>query len=228
MTKPAFKRVAIMNRGEPAMRFIIAAREYSYERGVPLHTIALYTDPDRKGMFVREASQAYALGPATFTDAEGQRKSSYLDYERLERALVATGAEAVWPGWGFVSERADFVDMCERLGITFIGPSGDMMRKLGDKITSKLLAEESKLPVAPWSGGSVDTIEDARKHAATLGYPLMVKATAGGGGRGIRRVRNEGELADAFESARSEAEKGFGDPSVFLESMVTKTISTAV
>lgn len=228
MNKPLFKRVAILNRGEPAMRFIIAAREYEQERGHPLETIALYTDPDRRAMFVREASISYPLGAPFYTDAEGQRKSSYLDYERLERALVETGAEAVWPGWGFIAERADFVDMCDRLGIVFIGPTGDMMRKLGDKITSKRLAEEAKLPVAPWSGGEVATLDDARKHAQALGYPLMIKATAGGGGRGIRKVRNDGELADAFDSARSEAAKAFGDGAVFLERMVMGARHTEV
>ena len=203
------------------MRFIIAAREYSAERGVPLHTIALYTEPDRRAMFVREADEAYSLGPATYATADGQRTSSYLNYEQLERALVETRAEAVWPGWGFASERATFVDLCDKLGVVFIGPTGDMMRKLGDKITSKQLAEQAEVPVAPWSGRAVETPEDARAHAARLGYPLMIKATAGGGGRGIRRVRSESELAEALTTARSEAAKGFGDGTVFLERMVT-------
>ena len=221
MSNPTFKRIAIVNRGEPAMRFIIAAREYEQEHGDPLHTIALYTDPDRRAMFVREADEAYSLGPATYTTDSGQRKSSYLDHERLERALRETRAEAVWPGWGFAAEQPAFVDLCDRLGIVFIGPTGDMMRKLGDKITSKQLAERSEVPVAPWSGGAVESVEAARTHAEQLGYPLMIKATAGGGGRGIRRVQTESELADAFQSARSEAEKGFGDGTVFLERMVS-------
>jgi acetyl/propionyl-CoA carboxylase alpha subunit/acetyl-CoA carboxylase carboxyltransferase component len=221
MSEITFERVAILNRGEPAMRFIIAAREYAQERGQPLHTIALYTDPDRRAMFVREADEAYALGPATHTGTGGERTSSYLDYERLERALIDTRAEAVWPGWGFASERPAFVDLCERLGIVFIGPTSDMMRKLGDKITSKQLAESADVPVAPWSGGAVENVEDARLHANRLGYPLMIKATAGGGGRGIRRVRSESELEEAFATARSEAAKGFGDGTVFLERMVT-------
>jgi acetyl/propionyl-CoA carboxylase alpha subunit/acetyl-CoA carboxylase carboxyltransferase component len=221
MGNSSFKRIAIVNRGEPAMRFIIAAREYEQENRESLHTIALYTDPDRRAMFVREADEAYSLGAATYLTNEGHRKSSYLDYDRLERALIETRAEAVWPGWGFVAEHAGFADLCERLGIVFIGPTGDMMRKLGDKIASKQLAEKAEVPVAPWSGGEVATLDDARKHAARLGYPLMVKATAGGGGRGIRRVQSESELADAFQSARSEAEKSFGDAAVFLERMVT-------
>jgi acetyl/propionyl-CoA carboxylase alpha subunit/acetyl-CoA carboxylase carboxyltransferase component len=221
MTNPDFKRIAIINRGEPAMRFIIAAREYADENGVPLQTIALFTEPDSRAMFVREADAAYALGAPIYTTPEGHRRSSYLDYDRLERALVATRAEAVWPGWGFAAERPEFVDLCDRLGIEFIGPTGDMMRKLGDKITSKQLAERAEVPVAPWSGGAVETLADAREHAERLGYPLMIKATAGGGGRGIRRVRNDSDLEEAFHTARSEAEKGFGDGTVFLERMVT-------
>ena len=203
------------------MRFIIAAREYASEHGEALHTIALFTDPDRRAMFVREADEAYGLGPAIYTTTDGHRRSSYLDYERLEQALLATRAEAVWPGWGFAAERPEFVDLCDRLGIEFIGPTGDMMRKLGDKIASKQLAERAEVPVAPWSGGAVDTVADARRHAERLGYPLMIKATAGGGGRGIRRVTAESELEEAFDTARSEAEKGFGDGTVFLERMVS-------
>jgi len=221
MTNPSFQRIAIVNRGEPAMRFIVAAREYMHEHQQPLHTIAFFTDPDRRAMFVREADQAYGLGPAIYTTADGHRRSSYLDYDRLERALVDTRAEAVWPGWGFAAERPEFVDLCDRLGIEFIGPTGDMMRRLGDKITSKQLAEQAEVPVAPWSGRAVETLADARHHAERLGYPLMVKATAGGGGRGIRRVRRESDLEEAFDTARSEAEKGFGDGTVFLERMVT-------
>lgn len=203
------------------MRFIIATREYSQEHDEALHIIALHTDPDRRAMFVREADQAYSLGPATYVTQDGQRRSSYLDYPHIERALIDTRAEAVWPGWGFAAERPEFVDLCDRLGIVFIGPTGDMMRQLGDKIRSKQLAEQANVPVAPWSGGAVSTVADAREHAKQLGYPLMIKATAGGGGRGIRRVTTDAELEAAFHAARSEAEKGFGDGAVFLETMVT-------
>lgn len=221
MRNGKFERIAILNRGEPAMRFIIAAREYGREYEDPLHTIALYTDPDRRAMFVREADQGFCLGPATCVSGDGQRRSSYLHYERIERALIRTRAEAVWPGWGFAAERPEFVDLCDRLGVVFIGPTADMMRHLGDKIRSKQLAEQAGVPVAPWSGGAVETLDDARQHAARLGYPVMIKATAGGDGRGIRRVARPSELAEAFFAARSEAAKGFGDGTVFLERMVT-------
>ncbi|HBY61229.1 MAG TPA: carbamoyl-phosphate synthase subunit L, partial [Solibacterales bacterium] len=217
-----FRRVAIVNRGESAMRFIRAAREFNQDHEAALHTIALYTEPDRNAMFVREADEAYCLGPAIVTDPETQlTRSSYVDYGRLEKALLAVRAEAVWVGWGFVAEHAQFADLCKEMGIVFIGPSGDVMRKLGDKITSKLIAEQAKIPVAPWSGGPVDSLEDAWKHAERLGFPLMIKATAGGGGHGIRRVETAEQLERAFTGARSEAFKSFGDPTVFMEQLVT-------
>ena len=218
-----FERIAIVNRGEPAMRLVHAVREYNLEHGARLRTIALFTEPDRDAMFVREADDAFDLGPATYVDPrDGERKSGYLNYAGLEEALRATRAEAVWVGWGFVAEHAAFVDLCERLGIVFIGPSAAMMRRLGDKITSKRLAEAAEVPVAPWSGGPVATVEEARRHAERIGYPLMIKATAGGGGRGIRKVMDETDLEEAFESARSEALKAFGDPTVFMERLVTE------
>jgi len=214
----SFARIAIVNRGEPAMRLLHAVRELEQERGAALRTIALFTEPDRSSLFVREADEAVCLGEATFVDPrDGQRKSSYLDYDALERALVASRAEAAWVGWGFVAEHAEFADLCERLGIVFIGPDGGVMRKVGDKIASKLLAEQAGVPVAPWSGGAVASLQDAQQHAARLGFPLMIKATAGGGGRGVRRVTRMEELAAAFASAQAEALKFFGSAIVFLE-----------
>ena len=221
MQIPAFQRVAIINRGEPAMRLLHAIRELRQETGADLRTIAFYTEPDERSLFVREADERVLLGPATFVDpADGQRKSKYLDYAALEGALRACRADAAWVGWGFVAEHPQFADLCDRLGVTFIGPPGDVMRRLGDKIASKLLAEEANVPVAPWSGGPVDTVDQAREQVAKLGYPVMIKATAGGGGRGIRSVRSDDQLAEAFESARSEALKSFGDGTVFLEKRV--------
>jgi len=216
-----FQRVAIVNRGEAAMRFIHAVREFRQEHGVALRTIALFTEPDRHAMFVREADEAVSLGAAQVIDAQTQRpKSAYLDYKQLEQALGAARADAAWVGWGFVAEHAAFVDLCDEMGIIFIGPSGDVMRRLGDKISAKRLAEQSHIPVAPWSNGPVDTLANALSHAERLGFPLLIKATAGGGGHGIRRVQSASELPQAFESARSEAFKAFGDPTVFLEQLV--------
>ena len=216
-----FQRVAIVNRGEAAMRFIHAAREFRQEHDLRLRTIALFTEPDRQALFVREADEAVSLGSAQFIDRDTHRpKSSYLDYSRLAEALASAHSEAVWVGWGFVAEHAAFADLCRDMGIIFIGPPGDVMRRLGDKIAAKRLAEHSQVPVVPWSGGPVETLSDAYAHAERLGFPVLIKATAGGGGRGIRRVQTADELSRFFEAARSEAFKAFGDPTVFLEKLV--------
>ncbi len=217
-----FERVAIVNRGEAAMRFIHAAREFNQEYGTALRTIALFTDPDRHAMFVRQADEAVSLGPPQIADPNTNHlKSCYVDYAHLERALREAQAEAVWVGWGFVAEHAQFADLCREMGVVFIGPDGDVMRRLGDKISSKRLAEQAETPVADWSGGPVDTLSEAWRQAERLGYPVFIKATAGGGGHGIRRVHAPGELETAFASARAEAFKAFGDPTVFLEQVVT-------
>ena len=138
----------------------------------------------------------------------------------LEHALAIARADAVWVGWGFVAEHAAFADLCRELGIVFIGPDGDVMRRIGDKIASKRLAEEAQIPVVPWSNGPVETLEDALRHAERLGYPLLIKATAGGGGHGIRLVSSAAQLPQAFASAQAEAFKAFGNPTVFLEQLV--------
>ena len=211
-----FARIAIVNRGESAMRLIHAVRDLNAEVGQQGHrieTIALHTEGERRAMFVREADHAYDLGPAA--------NRPYLDYAVLERALVETGADAAWVGWGFVAEDPKFAELCTRLGVTFIGPSAEAMRKLGDKIGSKLIAEEVGVPVAAWSRGGVETLEAAKEAANSIGYPLMLKATAGGGGRGIRKVTNDGDLTEAYERTRDEAERAFGSGVVFLERLVT-------
>ena len=217
-----FQRVAIVNRGEAAMRFIHAAREFNHEHGTKIRTIALFTESDRFAMFVREADETVCLGSAQALDLNtGQFKSRYVDYESLGRALMSARAEAVWVGWGFVAEHAAFADLCHELGIVFIGPDADVMHRVGDKIASKLLAEQAQIPVAPWSRGSVETLPEALQHAERMGYPLLIKATAGGGGRGIRVVHSADQLPPAFETARSEAFKTFGDPTIFLEKQVS-------
>ncbi|GAA0955599.1 carboxyl transferase domain-containing protein [Actinocorallia libanotica] len=208
-----FSRIAIVNRGEAAMRLIHAVRDLAAETGARIETVALHTDVDRTAAFVREADLAYDLGPAS--------ARPYLDLKALERALVATKADAAWVGWGFVAEDPAFAELCEEIGVAFVGPSPDAMRKLGDKIGAKLIAEEVGVPVAPWSRGSVDTLEAALASAAEVGYPLMLKATAGGGGRGIRVITNEAELADAYERTSQEAARAFGSGVVFLERLVT-------
>jgi acetyl/propionyl-CoA carboxylase alpha subunit/acetyl-CoA carboxylase carboxyltransferase component len=213
----SFHRIAIVNRGEPAMRLVHAVREWNAQGESPLRTVALYTAVDRRAMYVREADEAVLIGP---DDPDHLGPSPYLDYAELERALRVSRADAVWPGWGFVSEKAEFAELCDRLGITFIGPSADVMRRLGDKIAAKRLAEEVGVPLAAWSGGPVADLDAARAAAESIGYPLMVKATAGGGGRGIRYVATPDALPEAFERASSEASKTAGDATVFLERAV--------
>jgi acetyl/propionyl-CoA carboxylase alpha subunit/acetyl-CoA carboxylase carboxyltransferase component len=216
-----FQRLAIVNRGEAAMRAIRAVRELNWERAHPIKIIALYTEPDRHALFVRQADERHCLGPATRGGAEeGQRPGGYLDYTALERALIETRADAAWVGWGFVAEHPSFAELCERLGIVFVGPDPEVMRALGDKIEGKRLAERAGVPVAAWSGGSVDTVDDAVRHAEALGFPLMIKAAAGGGGRGMRRVDRADELRVAFERARAEAAQSFGDSRVLMERLV--------
>jgi acetyl/propionyl-CoA carboxylase alpha subunit/acetyl-CoA carboxylase carboxyltransferase component len=195
------------------MRLIHAVRELAAETGAQIETVALHTDADRTATFVREADIAYDLGPAS--------ARPYLDLKVLERALVETGADAAWVGWGFVAEDPAFAELCERVGITFVGPGADAMRQLGDKIGAKLLAEKVGVPVAPWSRGAVETLEAAVAAAAKIGYPLMLKATAGGGGRGIRVITSEAGLADAYERTSQEAARAFGSGIVFLERLVT-------
>ncbi|EWM19456.1 carboxyl transferase domain-containing protein [Kutzneria sp. 744] len=208
-----FSRVAIVNRGEAAMRLIHAVRDLSAETGTRIETVAFYTDADRNATFVREADLGYDLGPAS--------ARPYLDYAKLEQALVESGADAAWVGWGFVAEDPNFAEVCEKVGVTFVGPSPDAMRQLGDKIGAKLIAEEVGVPVAPWSRGEVATLEGALSAAENIGYPLMLKATAGGGGRGIRKVASADELADAYERTSQEALRAFGSGVVFLERLVT-------
>jgi acetyl/propionyl-CoA carboxylase alpha subunit/acetyl-CoA carboxylase carboxyltransferase component len=208
-----FSRVAIVNRGEAAMRLIHAVRDLSAETGARMETVALYTEADAAAMFVREADLAYSLGPAS--------ARPYLDLDVLERALSETGADAAWVGWGFVAEDPAFAELCAKAGVAFIGPDAEAMRRLGDKIGAKLLAEQVGVPVAPWSGGEVATVADALAAAERIGYPLMLKATAGGGGRGIRVVSSPGDLSDAFERTSQEALRAFGSGTVFLEQLVT-------
>src|SRR5512139_86413 len=139
-----FRRIAIVNRGEPAMRFIHAVREYNLEHRTDIRVIALFTEPDRHARFVREADEAVDLGPSTYLDeSDGLRRPAYLDYRVLERGLVEAQADAAWTGWGFVAERPEFADLCERLGVAIIGPDSGSMRRLGGKIWAKRLGEQA-------------------------------------------------------------------------------------
>ncbi|MGR7027092.1 ATP-binding protein [Geodermatophilus sp. URMC 62] len=208
-----FDRIAVVNRGEPALRLIRAVRELNAEQGTRTRVVALHTEAERRATFVRAADEAVLL-------EETGAGSPYLDHAALGRALRASGADAAWVGWGFVAEDPAFAELCADLGVTFIGPPPEAMRLLGAKIEAKVLAEKTGVPVAPWSHGPVEGPEDGRRHAEAIGYPLIVKARSGGGGRGIRVVRSEDELEEALVRTRSEAEKSFGDPIVFMERLV--------
>ena len=211
-----FQRIAIVNRGEAAMRLIHAVRELNREHGTAMRTIALVTDPERCAMFAREADETHDLGPP-IADGQGSRHVAYVDLERLGHALRVTRADAAWAGWGFVAEQPAFAELCARLGVLFIGPRPAVMRLLGDKVAAKQLAEGAGVPVVSWSGDVIHTPADAVAKARAIGFPLLVKATAGGGGRGIREVNDETELLAAFAPAAAEAAKAFGDGRLFLE-----------
>jgi acetyl/propionyl-CoA carboxylase alpha subunit/acetyl-CoA carboxylase carboxyltransferase component len=208
-----FNRIAVVNRGEPALRLIRAVRELNAEHGTTTRVIALHTESERRASFVRAADEAVVLH-------ETGAGSPYLDHGELGRALQASRADAAWVGWGFVAEDPTFAELCADLGVTFIGPPPEAMRLLGAKIEAKVLAEQTGVPVAPWSSGPVETPGDAHRHAAVIGYPLIVKSRSGGGGRGIRVVRSAGELDDALIRTQAEAARTFGDPIVFMERLI--------
>jgi acetyl/propionyl-CoA carboxylase alpha subunit/acetyl-CoA carboxylase carboxyltransferase component len=218
----AFSRVAVVNRGEPTIRLINAVREWNAEGRQPLRVIALYAAADRRATFVRAADEALMIGPDPDSgeDTGALSASPYLDFAELERALVKCRADAVWPGWGFASEKAELAELCDRLGIIFIGPPAEVMRRLSDKIESKRLAERAGVPLAACSG-PVTSLAEARAQAKSIGYPLMIEATAGDGGHGTRLVGSPDDLDEAFERATSEASKSAGDPTVFLERAIS-------
>ena len=202
------------------MRLIHAVRDFSAGNRDADRDGRLYTDADRSATFVpggRPGLPARGLGPAP--------GRPYLDLAVLEQALVETGADAAWVGWGFVAEDPAFAELREKVGVTFVGLSPEAMRKLGDKIGAKLLAEQAGVPVAPWSPGEVASIDaalrgGALRGGAEIGYP-MLKATAGGGGRGIRMVASADDLTDAYERTSQEALRAFGSGVVFAERLVT-------
>ncbi|MEK6228998.1 MAG: biotin carboxylase N-terminal domain-containing protein, partial [Actinomycetota bacterium] len=205
-------RVAIINRGEAAVRLIRAVRELNLEHGGGMRSIAFHTEAERRAMFVLEADEAILIGGG---------KSPYLDHGELERALRESKADAAWVGWGFVAEDPAFAELCARIGVVFVGPPPDVMRRLGDKVGAKLFAEQAGLPVASWSRAPVETADAAIEHARAIGYPVIIKASAGGGGRGIRVATSEAELAPAFEGAQAEALRSFADATIFIERLVT-------
>ena len=202
-----FKRILIANRGEIAVRVFRACRELEIE------PVVVYSQADREALHVQLAEQAYCIGPARSAD-------SYLNVNAILTVAQAAGCDAIHPGYGFLSENADFADACEAAGITFIGPSGDVIRAMGNKAAARKLMQSAGVPVVPGSDGAVDTAEQARALADSIGYPVLIKASAGGGGRGMRRVYEPEQLIPLFEEARSESLACFGSGEMYLEKLV--------
>ena len=203
------KRVLIANRGEIALRVLRACREMDME------TVAVYSQADEEALHVQLATQAVCIGPARAAD-------SYLNQEALLTVAKAAGCDAVHPGYGFLSENADFADACVREGLTFIGPSGDTICKAGSKSAARDIMRAAGVPVTPGSDGPVATVEEALAAAERVGYPVLLKASAGGGGRGIRRCNGPEDLPGAFEAAQAEAQACFGDGEMYLEKLVLR------
>lgn len=202
-----FKRILIANRGEIAVRVFRACRELEIE------PVVVYSQADREALHVQLAEQAYCIGPARSAD-------SYLNVNAILTVAQAAGCDAIHPGYGFLSENADFADACEAAGITFIGPSGDVIRAMGNKAAARKLMQSAGVPVVPGSDGAVDTAEQAKALADSIGYPVLIKASAGGGGRGMRRVYEPEQLIPLFEEARSESLACFGSGEMYLEKLI--------
>lgn len=198
-----FKKVLIANRGEIAVRIIRACREL----GIP--TVAIYSQADAKSLHVSLATEAYCIGPA-------QSSKSYLSIPAIISTALMCGADAIHPGYGFMAERADFVDICSQHDIKFIGPSSEAMRKMGDKATARKTMTEHQVPVTPGTG-LVKNVDEVREFAKKVGYPIIIKATAGGGGKGMRIVRKDDELESMMSMCQQEAQNGFGNPDVYIE-----------
>ena len=198
-----FRKVLIANRGEIAVRIIRACREL----GIP--TVAIYSQADANSLHVRLATEAYCIGPAKSAD-------SYLSIPAIMSAAMVSGADAIHPGYGFMSERADFAEICEQQGIKFIGPSSEAMRKMGDKATARRTMIENDVPVTPGTG-IVKTVEEVEEFGNRVGYPIILKATAGGGGKGMRVCRNDEDVKINMELCQAEAKNFFGNPDVYAE-----------
>ncbi len=203
------EKILIANRGEVALRIHRACREMG------IKTVAVHSSADNDAMHVRLADESVCVGPP----APAQ---SYLNIPAIISAAEITGADAIHPGWGFLSENANFAEIVEEHGITFIGPTPEHIRMMGNKITAKETARSLGIPVVPGSDGGVATIEEARKVAAEIGYPVLIKASAGGGGRGMKLALTAEGLDEAFHSARQEGRLAFGDDSVYLEKYLGK------
>jgi len=199
-----FKKILIANRGEIALRVIRTCKELG------IKTVAVHSDVDAESLHVKIADESVCIGPAKSAD-------SYLNMRAIISAAEVTDAEAIHPGYGFLSENAEFAEICGKCGITFIGPTPDNMRRMGDKITARQTVTAAGVPILPGTTESVKSVEEAQKIAASIGFPVIIKATAGGGGRGMKVVHSPASLPNAFATARAEAKAGFGNPEVYIE-----------
>ena len=204
-----FTKVLIANRGEIAVRIIRACRDLG------ILSVAVYSEADKEALHAQIADEAVCIGPAP-------SKESYLNISNIIEAAIGAGAQAIHPGYGFLSENADFARACAENGLVFIGPREETIRALGDKTSAREMAREAGVPLAEGSDGIVETIEDAARWAEKIGYPVMLKASAGGGGKGIRVAENGTQLKEAFESASSEAVVNFGDGRLYMEKFISK------
>ncbi len=203
------EKVLIANRGEIALRVLRACRELG------IATVAVHSTADETAMHVRLADESVCIGPPPVSE-------SYLNIPAILAACEITGADAVHPGYGFLSENARFAEILEEHKITFIGPSAEHIRMMGDKIVAKQTAAQLGIPVVPGSDGAVETLEEARKVAAGMGYPVLIKASAGGGGRGMKLAMNAAELDNAYLTARSESAAAFGNDEVYIEKYLAR------
>jgi acetyl-CoA carboxylase biotin carboxylase subunit len=209
MLASKFDKVLVANRGEIAVRIIRALREMN------IRSVAVFSDADRAALHVQMADEAEHIGPSASSE-------SYLRIDRLLDAAKKHQASAIHPGYGFLSENAEFAAACEGAGLVFIGPSADSIRRVGSKTAARLVAKGANVPVVPGSEEPATNIEQARKLARTLGYPVLLKAAAGGGGKGMRRVEAEGELESAIRDASSEAQRSFQNSEVYIEKVIEK------
>ena len=201
------KRILIANRGEIAVRIIRACRELDIE------TVAVYSTADANALHVQLATMAVCIGPP-------KAAQSYLNQTAILTAAVESGCQAIHPGYGFLSENDEFADLCTKCGLKFIGPSGDVIRKMGNKASARALMQQAGVPVVPGSNGTLQDAEQAAREAERIGYPVLLKASAGGGGRGMRRVYRPEDIKSSFAAAQSEAVACFGNGEMYLEKLV--------
>lgn len=202
-----FQKILIANRGEIAVRVIRACRELG------IRSVAVYSEADREALHVKLADEAYCIGPTA-------SKESYLNIANIMSVATKVGVDAIHPGYGFLAENADFAEICAACNITFIGPDPEAIIKMGDKSTAKDTMKTAGVPTVPGTDGLIESVEDAIETAQRIGYPVMVKATAGGGGRGMRVAVNDEDLEKAIRQAQNEAKTAFGNPGVYLEKFV--------